>query len=71
MRKRIFDRGAAKLDARRGLVLTRRNGETIQIGEVTIRVVRVSASRVRLQILADRGVHILRGELLEEPLAAA
>lgn len=46
------------------LVLSRKTGETIQIGEnVFVRVVEVKGGRVRLSIDAPKDVRILREEL--------
>ena len=46
------------------LVLSRKPGETIRIGEnVTVQIRRVSGSRVVLALEAPREVRILRGEL--------
>ena len=48
------------------LVLTRRIGETITVGDtIQVRVVRVSGKRVTLAIEAPGDVKILRGELAE------
>jgi carbon storage regulator len=47
------------------LILTRGQGETIQIGEVVeITVLGMKAGQVRLGITAPESVKILRGELL-------
>jgi len=49
------------------LVLTRKHGEKIRIGdEITITVVEVGKSRVKLGIEAPRGHRILRSELVVE-----
>jgi carbon storage regulator len=49
------------------LILTRKQSETIQIGDnVTIRVIKTSEGRVRLGIEAPADVRILRGELAEK-----
>ena len=58
------------------LVLTRRTGERIRIGDdIEIVVVSVRGDQVRLGLAAPRGVPIYRGELIEqveqENLAAA
>jgi len=46
------------------LVLTRKVGESIQIGDhVTVVVQRISGNRVALSFEAPRDVRILRGEL--------
>ena len=52
------------------LVLARKEGETIQIGESLVRVVKIKRGMVRLAIEANPDVRILRGELigLDEPL---
>jgi carbon storage regulator len=48
------------------LVLTRRVDEAIQIGpDITITVVRIGPGSVRIGIEANRGVTILRAELVE------
>ena len=48
-----------------GLVLTRKTGETIQIGnEVTVRIVSQGGGRCRVEIVAPASVKVLRGELL-------
>ncbi|TWT87572.1 hypothetical protein Mal64_31140 [Pseudobythopirellula maris] len=47
------------------LVLTRKQQESIQIGEdVTITILRTKGKTVRLGIEAPRGVSVLRGELV-------
>ena len=49
------------------LVLTRRSGQTIKLGDdVEIVVVDIRGDQVRLGINAPRSVSILRGEILEE-----
>jgi carbon storage regulator len=46
------------------LVLTRRLGETIQIGDnISVTVVRVTPTEVRLGIEAPAGTHVHRAEL--------
>lgn len=48
----------------RGLIITRRPGESITIdGPATIEVVQRSATRLKLRIEAAKGVRILRSEL--------
>ncbi len=48
------------------LILSRRPGESIQIGnEITITVTEVSGDKVKLHIDAPRMVPIVRSELLE------
>jgi len=48
------------------LVLSRKPGESIQIGEnVTVKVVQRKGNRVRLAIDAPGDLEILRGELVE------
>ncbi len=50
------------------LVLTRKLGEKILIGDdITITVVDIGKSRVKLGIEAPAGHHILRSELVAEP----
>ena len=52
------------------LVLTRKNSETIRIGDdVTVTIVRTGRSSVQIGIEAPRDVRIVRGEL-EAPAAA-
>lgn len=52
------------------LVLTRKIGESIQIGnEVTIEVLAVHGSRVRLGITASRSIGVHRAELLVDATA--
>jgi carbon storage regulator len=49
------------------LVITRKPGQTIHIGEgIVVEVVAVRGDQVRLAISADRSVPIHRGELLEQ-----
>lgn len=49
------------------LILTRKRGEKLVIsGPCTIQVVRVQGDRVRLGVIADKEVRVLRGELLKE-----
>lgn len=49
------------------LVLTRKEGERIQIGDdIVIEVVRINHSQVRLGILAPQEVAIVRTELLRQ-----
>ena len=49
------------------LVLNRKVGETVVIGQTTITVLDISGTRVKLGFLAPDDLRILRGELLEEP----
>ena len=49
------------------LVLTRRPGQTLRIGDgIELQVVRVEGDRVVLGLVAPRDVPIVRGELLRE-----
>lgn len=49
------------------LVLTRKEGETIAIGdEIEIKVLRIDGDQIRLGIVAPRQLTVLRGELLKE-----
>ena len=49
------------------LVLTRKSGETVRIGEdITITVVEVKEGQVRLGISAPQGVRIYRQEVYEK-----
>lgn len=53
------------------LVLTRRSGETILIGDdIEITVLAVDGNQVRVGIEAPEDVKILRGELLDDDDAA-
>jgi carbon storage regulator len=46
------------------LVLTRKAGETIRIGnDVLLTVVRIEGNRVRIAVEAPRSLTVLRGEL--------
>jgi len=46
------------------LVLTRRNGEAIRIGDnIEIQVIRIKGQSVRIGIIAPRNVNVVRGEL--------
>ena len=48
------------------LVLERKQGETIMIGEIRVIVVSVEGNRVKLGVEAERDVPIWRGELYEK-----
>lgn len=49
------------------LVLTRKEGETLLLGDdIEVRVVRIDGEHVRLGIVAPRSVRVLRGELLAD-----
>jgi carbon storage regulator len=48
------------------LVLSRKQGESLQIGDqITITIVRMSGNSVRVAIEAPRDVNIVRTELIE------
>lgn len=47
------------------LVLSRKKGEKIVIGDVTVEVVEIGGNRVRLGVTAPETTRILRGELLD------
>jgi len=48
------------------LVLTRRQGDWIRVGEdIVIKVTRIDAGKVRIGIDAPKSVRIVRGELEE------
>ena len=47
------------------LVLTRKEGETIEIGNITVMVLKRKGNSVMIGIDAPKDVHILRGELLD------
>ena len=50
------------------LVLSRKPGERIQIGEnIWVTVVRIGLNTVRLGIECDRSIPIVRAELIESP----
>jgi len=50
------------------LVLSRRPGEQLQIGDdIVVEVLEISGAQVRLGITAPREVAVLRDELLDEP----
>ena len=54
------------------LVLSRKPGETIQIGnEIVLTVLRVSGNRVHLGVQAPASVAIARGELTKTPVDPA
>ncbi len=54
------------------LVVTRKTNQGVRIGDsITVTVLRVRGSQVRIGIQAPKGVKILRGELVEEPDDAA
>ena len=50
------------------LILHRKQGETILIGDVKITVVKTTEGRVKLGFDAPEDVRILRGEIPEKPL---
>ena len=53
-----------------GLVLTRKRGESVEVdGPARIVVDRLDGGRVRLRIIADRKVIVLRGEIVERMAA--
>lgn len=45
--------------------MSRKVGECLVIGDVVVRVLHSSASRVSIGVEADRDVPVLRGEVLE------
>lgn len=55
------------------LVLTRKRGETIRIGnDIVIKVIQMGRSSVKIGIEAPSGVKVLRGELTDfQPMSAA
>lgn len=54
------------------LVLTRGQGESITSdGPMEIRVLRVRGNKVRIGIVADKRVHVLRTELADTPEEAS
>lgn len=48
-----------------GLCLSRREGESVRLGDMEIQVVRITEGRVYLRFIAPRTVRILRTELTE------
>ena len=48
------------------LVLTRKIGETIRIGDVCLKVTSIQGHRVKLGFEGPAEIQILRGELVEE-----
>ena len=52
------------------LILTRKSGETIVIGNATIKVKRITGGTVVIAIDAPREVKIVRGELEQRSEAA-
>ncbi len=54
------------------LVLTRKPGETVTIGDnVTVTIVEIDGNRIKIGIDAPKDVPILRGELLRQEREAA
>ncbi len=54
------------------LVLARKPGESVQIGDnVELRVLSISGKRVRLGLVCPGGVRIMRSELMEREFASA
>lgn len=50
------------------LVLTRREGDTVGIGDgITVVVLAIEGGRVRLGFIAPREIQVRRGELEEKP----
>lgn len=49
------------------LVFTRREGQTIQIGDVVVTIVKTHSGRVKVGIDAPKEVRVMRGELDEPP----
>lgn len=50
---------------RGNLCLSRRPGQSVEIGDVTVTVLQSTGGRVRLSIKADEGTRIVRSELVE------
>lgn len=46
------------------LTISRRKGEVIQIGEITVTVTRIAGNRVRLRVTAPTSVSVHRQEIL-------
>ena len=53
------------------LVVTRKQWESVQIGNVVVTVVRISGDEVRLGIDAQKDVRIMRTEILDREKARA
>lgn len=53
------------------LVLSRRRGERLVIGEVEVIIVQVSGETVRVGITAPREVPIVRGELVRKEITSS
>ncbi len=53
------------------LVLTRRRGEQLKIGDMVLTVLRVQGGKVRLAVEGPREVTVLRGELERRPRHSA
>ena len=53
------------------LVLSRRRGERLVIGEVEVIIVQVSGDTVRVGITAPRAVPIVRGELVRKEITSS
>lgn len=54
------------------LILTRKPGQTIQVGDkIVLQVIATRGSQVKLGLLAPEQVKILRGELVEKEKPAA
>ncbi|MGC1275592.1 MAG: carbon storage regulator [Planctomycetaceae bacterium] len=54
------------------LVLTRKQGEVIQVGDgITVKVIKTGKGTVKIGIEAPAHVKVLRGELHEKEMAAA
>lgn len=47
------------------LVLARKQGETLHIGDATVTIVEIRGDKVRIAIDAPRDVAVVRAELLE------
>lgn len=48
------------------LVISRKEGETVVVGDAVIRILHSSSSRVSIGIEATKDVRVLRGELIEK-----
>lgn len=50
------------------LILTRKRGQTLVVdGPCTFRFLEFQAGRITVEVIADKGVTIVRGELLDQP----
>lgn len=61
---RVYGRGGRDMGS---LVVTRKDGEAIHIGDdVVIQVLEINGRRAKIRVVAPKDVQILRGELLHQ-----